>query len=55
MAIWGADHDDVDLDTYEPVETVDRWAFDRASPSRSMPSVVKKAVAAARSSTTTLI
>src|SRR5215204_5532101 len=54
VPIWGAHHNDVDLDTFEPVDAVHPLSLDRPSPSSSKPSSEKKAIAAARSSTTTL-
>ena len=54
MPIWGPHHDDVDLDTFESVDAVHPRALDRRLAFEVMPSAVKKAIAAARSSTTTL-
>ena len=54
VPIWAPHHDDVDLDSFEPVQAVHPRALDSASPSYVMPSAGKKALAGARSSTTML-
>jgi len=53
VPIWGPQHDDVDLDAFDRVDAIHPRTG--APPSRVMPSAVKKAIAAARSSTTTLM
>jgi hypothetical protein len=54
VPIWGPHHNDVDLDTFEPVDAVHPRAFDRHLAFERHAEGGKKSVAAARSSTTTL-
>src|SRR5437660_12427267 len=54
VPIWGPHHNDVDLDTFEPVTRSTQGPSTGISPSSVIPSAVKKAIASATSSTTTL-
>ena len=54
VPIWGPHHNDVDLNLFEPIDAVHSRALDRRLTFDRHASAVKKAIAAARSSTTTL-